>query len=55
MVGEAIDIDAGEDNKKLYDWCKENLEYDQLIWEFGGKWIHISYKAPNRNHSFDIT
>jgi hypothetical protein len=31
--GEAIDMSAGskEENKKLFDWCKENLQYDQLI------------------------
>lgn len=50
--GEAIDISAGskEENKKLFDWCKANLEFDQLIWEYGGEWIHISYtnKKPNR-------
>ena len=50
--GEAIDMDASsiEENKKLFDWCKANLEFDQLIWEYGGEWIHISYtnKKPNR-------
>ena len=59
--GEAIDISAGnrEENKKLYDWCKANLIYDQLIWEFGDDvgpdWVHISY-APgnNRNDSFRV-
>ena len=50
--GEAIDIDAGsiEENKKLFEWCKANLDFDQLIWEYGGEWLHISYtnKKPNR-------
>ena len=50
--GEAIDIDAGsiEENKKLFEWCKANLEWDQLINEYNFSWIHISYtnKKPNR-------
>lgn len=57
MAGEAIDISAGtkEENRKLYDWCKANLIFDQLIWEFGGAWVHISYKAGmNRNEAFPV-
>lgn len=50
--GEAIDMDAGsiEENKKLFEWCKANLDFDQIIWEYGGEWVHISYteKKPNR-------
>ena len=50
--GEAIDMDAGsiEENKKLFDWCKANLEFDQLINEYNFSWVHISYteKKPNR-------
>ena len=56
--GEAIDISAGnkEENKKLYDWCKANLEYDQLINEYNYSWIHISYKSVgNRMMTFNIT
>ena len=48
VKGEAIDIDTNSDNEKLFNWCKENLDFDQLIWEYGGRWIHISYKAKNR-------
>lgn len=51
--GEAIDIDTSNDNKKLYDYIRDNLEYDQLIWEFGNEsnpdWIHVSFsKNGNR-------
>jgi hypothetical protein len=50
--GEAIDMDAGsiDENKKLFEWCKSNLEFDQLINEFNFSWVHISYtnKKPNR-------
>lgn len=54
-LGEAIDIDADLDNKKLFDWILQNLDFDQVIFEFGTKdnpdWIHISYteQRPNRN------
>ena len=36
--GRAIDIDdtlGGVSNKQMFDWIRENLDYDQLIWEFG--------------------
>lgn len=59
--GEAIDMDAGsrEENKKLYDWCKANLIFDQLIYEYGDEsgpdWVHISYKpGMNRNQTLRI-
>jgi len=55
MRGEAIDIDTENDNKILFDWCKRNLDFDQLIWEYGGRWIHISFKAKNRRQVLNIT
>jgi len=46
--GEAVDIDTLKDNLKLFEWIVGNLEFDQLIYEFGCEkapaWIHISYK-----------
>lgn len=51
VKGEAIDLSGGsrEENKKLFEWCKSNLEFDQLLWEYGNEsgpdWVHISYKA----------
>ena len=57
IKSEAIDLTAGsvEENRKLYDWICENLEFDQAIWEYGGRWIHISYKMnDNRNMKFNI-
>lgn len=56
--GEAIDISAGskEENKKLFDWCKANLVFDQLINEYNYSWIHISFrKGNNRNQTLIIT
>ena len=53
--GEAIDISAMQDktNKELFDYIKNNLDFDQLIWEFGNKenpdWIHVSYVSSIRN------
>jgi hypothetical protein len=50
--GEAIDLSAGskEENKKLFDWCKANLVFDQLINEYDYTWIHISFRqGQNRN------
>lgn len=54
--GKAIDIDTGKksDNKKLFEYAKANLKFDQLIWEYGDEegpsWVHISFdKGANRN------
>ena len=47
--GEAIDMSAGskEENEKLFNWCKANLIYDQLINEYDFSWVHISFRAGN--------
>jgi hypothetical protein len=46
-LGQAIDIDTVSDNRKLFDYIKDNLPFDQLIWEYGNDsapdWIHVSY------------
>jgi len=55
--GEAIDMSAGskEENKKLFDWCKANLVYDQLIDEYNFSWVHISFsQGNNRNQTLAI-
>jgi hypothetical protein len=48
--GEAIDIDmdgTSISNKQVFDFIKDNLDFDQLIWEFGTDdnpaWVHVSY------------
>lgn len=54
VKGDSIDFTAGskDENKKLFDWCKANLKYDQLINEFDYSWIHISFRlGDNRNES----
>jgi hypothetical protein len=55
--GEAIDMSAGskEENKKLFDWCKANLKYNQLINEYDYSWVHISFsQGQNRNQTLAI-
>lgn len=53
--GQAIDIDSlGEKtNSDLFYYIKENLNFDQLIWEFGDDenpdWIHVSFVNENAN------
>lgn len=52
MTGEAIDIDAdifnnGITNKHIFDWLKDNVEFDQLINENDYSWVHISYRDKN--------
>lgn len=51
--GQAIDIDDVYSNKfknvDYFNYIKDNLDYDQLIWEFGDdenpNWVHVSYKV----------
>lgn len=55
--GEAIDISGGskDENKKIFDWCKANLKYDQLINEYDYSWVHISFRTGNnRNQTLII-
>ena len=56
--GQAIDIDdvfGHKTNAEMFQYVRENLDFDQMIWEFGSNnnpsWLHISYvsKAENRN------
>lgn len=44
--GEAADIDTGNvvENRRLFEHVRDQLEFDQLIWESGGAWVHVSYK-----------
>jgi hypothetical protein len=46
--GEAMDIDTASDNNKLFDYIKDKLDFDQLIFEFPvngiASWVHVSYK-----------
>lgn len=46
--GEAMDLDVDGMNSQIFHWIKNNLTFDQLIWEFGNTkepdWVHVSYK-----------
>jgi len=55
--GEAIDIDMdgtpnGVTNRMVFDYIKDNLEFDQLIYEFGDSnnpdWVHVSYESSGK-------
>lgn len=54
--GEAVDLDGlnGLTNSEIFHYIKDNLEFDQMIWEFGTSkepdWVHVSYTnaKPNR-------
>jgi len=55
--GEAIDIDMDGNsnaitNKHVFDYIKQHLNFDQLIWEFGTKdnpdWVHVSYESSGK-------
>ena len=38
MKGQAMDLDdvyGFKTNAEMYHWIKDNLNFDQLIWEFG--------------------
>jgi len=49
--GEALDLDGSVENFLIFEFIKNNLEFDQLIWEFGDDenpdWVHVSYKTEN--------
>lgn len=55
--GEAMDLDADVlgliTNRDIFEYIKNNLEFDQLIWEFGDTkepdWVHVSLKRNGIN------
>lgn len=60
LNGAAADIYFQLGRAEVFHWIKENLRFDQLIWEFGDEnesldgngpaWIHVSYNyGKNRN------
>lgn len=55
--GEALDLDQdgqphGITNKMVFEYIKNNLNFDQLIHEFGDDqnpdWVHVSYESTGR-------
>ena len=59
MKGEAMDITSmgGKSNLEMFHYIKDNLEFDQLIWEFGKepKWLHVSYNKDNNRKQVLVT
>jgi len=56
--GQAIDIDdvyGYKTNAEMYYWIQQNLDFDQIIWEFGTdmqpNWIHVSYVSEEENRN----
>jgi hypothetical protein len=54
--GRAIDIDdvyGSVSNAYMFYYIKDNLDFDQLIWEFGSDanpdWVHVSYVDEDSN------
>ncbi len=55
-IGQAMDIDdtfGKMSNADMYEFIKENLDFDQMIWEFGDDnnpdWVHVSYVSAEEN------
>ena len=56
--GQAIDIDdkyGRMTNAEMFHWIKENLEFDQMIWEFGDDanpdWVQVGYVSQEENRN----
>lgn len=51
LTGQAADIDVNDraENRRLMKHIEDNLDFDQLIWENGGAWVHVSYRADGKN------
>ena len=54
--GRAIDLDdtfGHKTNAEMFHYIRENLNFDQLIWEFGNDknpdWVHVSYVSKEEN------
>lgn len=61
VTGEALDIQGtnGVTNAEIFYYIKDNLQFDQLIWEYGNDdepaWVHVSYREMgNRKQVFAI-
>jgi D-alanyl-D-alanine dipeptidase len=51
--GEAVDLYCAGRNADIFRYIKNNLDFDQLIWEFGNDtqpdWVHVSFnRKKNR-------
>tara|TARA_B100000900_G_scaffold413524_1_gene437721 strand:- start:6 stop:485 length:480 start_codon:yes stop_codon:yes gene_type:complete len=57
MEGRALDLDCDVygviTNAELFNYIRENLDFDQMVWEFGDEdnpdWVHVSYVHGGTN------
>ena len=58
-LAQAADLKFKGGNDVLFNWLKENTDFDQLIWEFGTdeepSWVHISYSNRHRKQILKAT
>jgi hypothetical protein len=56
-LGQALDLDqdgfnTGVSNADVFNFIHKNLNYDQLIWEYGTDknpdWVHVSYSPSGK-------
>ena len=56
--GQAIDIGdvyGHKTNAEMFAFIKDELSFDQMIWEFGNEdnpdWVHVSYVSEEKNRN----
>ncbi len=56
--GRALDLDdiyGHKTNKEMFEFIRDNLDFDQLIYEFGNEenpdWVHVSYVSEEKNRN----
>jgi len=56
-LGEAFDLDqdgmnTGITNVMIFKYIKDNMDFDQLIWEYGTSstpdWVHVSWESTGK-------
>ena len=54
--GQAFDLDdtfGHKTNAEMFHYIKDNLDFDQMIWEYGNEtnpdWVHVSFKSNGEN------
>tara|TARA_R100000988_G_C3927464_1_gene129776 strand:+ start:43 stop:735 length:693 start_codon:yes stop_codon:yes gene_type:complete len=56
---QAVDVQVpGAATLDIFNWCVNNIDYDQIIWEFPEKgnksWVHLSYKTSGNQRKRTI-
>ena len=56
--GRAVDLDdtfGHKTNAQMFYYIKDNLDFDQIIWEYGDDlnpdWVHVSYVSESENRA----